>query len=145
MPPPSLEFNDNERDIGSPSSIEIVAPETEEYEPKFKQHQEDLKHMFKIEVSDENELHSREVKEKMYDYAVNDLQQGRPFSLNYFINEKLLSSQDIKDKDLPMLESYALKILEKLRSTAMLTETKNLFLDTGIVTEQDLKTVTTLH
>ena len=55
----------------------------EEFEPKWKHTQEDLKYMFDFDISIEHEvdLSTKEMKEKMYERALHDFSYGNPFSL----------------------------------------------------------------
>jgi hypothetical protein len=125
-------FNDQELEEGP-------VPDMHEYEPQFKQIQEDLKYMFTIDVESEEELHSQEVKAKLYTRAVEDLHQGNSFSLEHFAEYELITPSDIKPEDLKQLHIDALAILQNLRSTARLSTAKKLFIELGILTEEETR------
>lgn len=111
-------------------------PVVEEFVPKSLHHQEDLRYMFGIKAENENELYGEEIKEKMYEEAVKELKNGSAFALDYFINEGLLSRNNIKQEDIPMLREHALRILSTTKNITRRTSFQNLFLDTGILTEE---------
>lgn len=129
-------FNNEKRE--SYLSPSTTSPEQETYEPKWKHLEEDLKYMFGIEITSEEDLYSEETKKKMYDLMLKDMQEESPFSLDYFIEEGLLSKNDIKDEDIKTLKPCALKILNNLRNITHKSTYKNLFIDLGILTQEEV-------
>lgn len=104
------------------------------FEPKFKHIQEDLKYMFLIDVEDEHDLKSHTIKNKMYDVMIRELENGSHYALDYFIEENLLTENDIKEEDIPKLRSDASKILDTLKGPRLISA-KNLFIKAGIISQ----------
>lgn len=134
-----LEASRNFERTPPPTHTENKPASVEEYEPQFKQIQEDLKYMFEIDIHEERELHSAEIKKKMYAKALQYLKMSNPFGLHYFFDKKLLTQDDIPESDMPALKTYATKTLASLKNINMRTEAENLFFGTGILTDVEIK------
>ncbi len=122
------------------TSREEDAPEV--YEPQLRQIKQDIKFMLGINVDQiqhEEELHTPEIKAKIYAEVIRGLQDGNPFALEQFVLYKLISKEDIQATDMPEIKKYATKILGVLRSTSRLAVARELFIKMGILTEEEVK------
>ncbi len=112
-----------------------------EYEARFGQIRDDLKYMFQIEVRDEDELTLPRTKERMYKVALAYLEEENPFGFEYFVDEALLSKEDIKTKDKRRIKELAIRILEKRRNAYQRTRCKDMFLTLGVLTQKELEMI----
>lgn len=124
----------------SPDAVENTssAPEAIEFVPKFAHIQEDLLYLFNIQVTSETSLQYPWVKDEMYTKAVEELKLGTPFALDYFFEEKLLTKDELRARGFYDLKPYALTILKTFKGTR-LTRAKDLFIDTGLLSEEETK------
>ncbi len=112
--------------------------ETVEFVTHFKHIQEDLEHLFTLTVTSEMSLTYPWVKDEMYSKVVEELQLGTPFALDYMFEEKLLTKEELKTRGIQELKSYAKTILTIYKGTR-LTRAKTLFLESGLLTEEEIK------
>ena len=125
---------------------EQVDPGVHEYEPKFKHTQEDLKYMFGIEVTNEEDLHSEVVKKEIYNKAIADFKLGNPFTLEYFFEENLLTPIDILKEDKVELKKKAVDLLYSMRHIVRRTTSRDLFIQAGILSEEEAdRTIITIE
>jgi hypothetical protein len=110
----------------------------EEFVPKWKHIQEDLRHMFQIDIETEEDLTSEIVKETMYQKVLTSLRSNSPFTLDYFFEEYLLTKYDIRPEDREELAVHARAIIEGMKHSPRRTRTEQLFVDAGIVREKDI-------
>ncbi len=124
----------------SPDTVKnnITAPEAIEFVPKFAHIQEDLLYLFNIQVTSETSLQYPWVKDEMYAKAVEELKLGTPFALDYFFEEKLLTHNELRERGFYGLKPYALTILKTFKGTR-LTRAKDLFIDIGLLSEEETK------
>ncbi len=124
----------------SPESVESTSstPEAIEFVPKFSHIQEDLLYLFNIQVTSETSLQYPWVKDEMYAKAVEELKLGTPFALDYFFEEKLLTRDELRERGFYELKPYALTILKTFKGPR-LTRAKDLFIDTGLLSEEETK------
>lgn len=120
---------------------QIVVPENSpqeaiEYVPKWKHIQEDLQYMFGIEIKSEDNLYEAETKNKLYESVLEDMRQGKPFALDYMFEEGLLTKEDLEKRGIKDLKQQALNILKTFKDPR-LTSIRNLFINTGILTEEE--------
>ena len=113
-------------------------PEALEFVPHFKHIQEDLLYLFTINITSEVSLNYPWVKDEMYGKAIEELQLGTPFALDYMFEEKLLTKEELHARGLQELKPYAKTILATYKGTR-LTRAKNLFIDCGLLTEEETK------
>lgn len=132
-----------EKNQNHPENIQRLSPQHEdrteekvEYEPKFKQHQEDLKYLFAIDVHDEASLSNPFLKNEMYEKVLDDFKEGKPFALDYMFEEGLLTRDDLESRGIKNLKEQALKILGTFKDPRF-TSIKKLFINTGIITEEE--------
>ena len=59
----------------------------QEFEPKFKQTQEDLLYLFNLNVTSKNSLNYPWVKDEMYEKVTEELKLGTPNALDYMFKE----------------------------------------------------------
>lgn len=121
-------------DTESPSE----KPEAIEFVPKFKHTQEDLLYLFNMQVTSETSLHYPFVKDELYQKAIEELKLGTPFALDYMFEEKLLTKDELKNRGIQELKPYAKTILATYKGTR-LTRAKTLFIDCGLLTEEETK------
>lgn len=123
---------------GSPFPVES-SPEAEEYIPRWKQIQEDLKYMFQIDIEKEEDLGDENIRQKMYEKAVNAIRENSPFTLDYFFEEHLLNKTDIKPEDREELAVHARVIVEAMKDSPRRRHTEQLFVNAGIIREKDIE------
>jgi hypothetical protein len=134
-------FTRNPNELNSSQEIITRAkemPEALEFVPKFAHIQEDLLYLFNIQVTSETSLQYPWVKDEMYAKAVEELKLGTPFALDYFFEEKLLTRNELRERGFYELKPYALTILKTFKGTR-LTRAKDLFIDTGLLSEEETK------
>ncbi len=145
MQSPDASFNGNQPEeevlLQSPETIAEPQPLVEEFVPKFTHTQEDLRYMFGIEVNNESDLSSPIIKKQMYTKAVSDFITGNPFSLEYFLEEELLSPKDILKEDIPSLKQAATSMLASLRHLTRRIRSQELFVEAGILTQEEIDTL----
>lgn len=109
-----------------------------EYVPGFQHIQEDLLYLFTINVTSETSLNYPWVKDEMYAKVVEELKLGTPFALDYMFEEKLLTKEELLAHGLLELKPYALQILATYKGTR-LARAKQLFIDSGLLTKDEVK------
>lgn len=134
---PQPEFNGEQRERDLLHSEPTESNNVDEYEPRFKHTQEDLKYMFGIEVVDEEDLHSKEIKSQIYTKAITDFRLGNPFTLEYFFEENLLSPIDMREEDKVELKKKAVDLLYSMRHIVRRTRSRELFIQAGILTKEE--------
>ncbi len=115
-------------------------PDTLEFVPKFNHIQEDLLYLFNIQVTSETSLHYPFVKDEMYQKVVEELKLGTPFALDYMFEEKLLTKDELRAHGIQDLKPYAKTILATYKGTR-LTRAKDLFIDSGLLTEDEVNPI----
>lgn len=131
------DFSGPEKNIPQIVVTENSSKEAIEYVPKFKHIQEDLQYMFEIKVENEDDLYSTKIKDKLYKNVREDIQQGKPFALDYMFEEGLLTKEDLEKRGIKDLKQQALSILKTFKDPR-LTSIRNLFINTGILTEEEV-------
>lgn len=126
------------QDNNLPPLSSIPNQESIEYIPKWKQVQDDLRYLFGITIESEQSLTTEETKVLLYKTACNGIMAGEYFSLDYMFEEGLLTKEDIQKQEVSKLKPYALSILNNLRSIGQYNQAKNLFIDTGILTNEEI-------
>lgn len=116
------------------------SPEAVEYVSKFEHLKEDLVNLFNIEVTSEASLKYPWVKDEMYYKIIEDFSEGKPFTLDYMFEEGLLTKEDLKERNIQAIKPQALEILKTFKGPR-LTSAKKLFINTGILTEEEVETV----
>lgn len=121
------------------SSEEITKPVNEviEFVPKFNHIQEDLLYLFNINATSQSSLHYPFVKDEMYSKAIEELQLGTPFALDYMFEEKLLTKEDLQSRHIEAMKPYAKTILATYKRGPRLTRAKDLFVDSGLLTRAE--------
>ena len=109
-----------------------------EFVPRFKHIREDLLYLFTINVTSETSLNYPWVKDEMYQKVVEEFKLGTPFALDYFFEEKLLTKDELQARGFQELKPYAKTILATYKGTR-LTRAKTLFIDCGLLTEEETK------
>ena len=105
------------------------------YEPKFIHIKEDLENLFQVKVTSEVSLRYPWVIDELYNAAIKELEQGTPFGLDYMIDEKLLTKEDIQERGITNeMRTNALAILEKYKGPRF-TRAKEVFKESGILLE----------
>ena len=115
---------------------ENSSPEAIEYVSKFEHLKEDLENLFNIEVTSETSLSYPWVKDEMYAKVLEDFREGKPFALDYMFEEGLLTKEDLQERGVKDLKQQALDILKTFKDPR-LTTVRNLFINTGILTEEE--------
>ena len=92
--------------------------------------------MFGINVENENDLSSPELKNKFYTKVIEDLTSGKPFALDYMFEEKLLSKEDMKERGIQTYKQQAVEILAKIKGP-LGRRMKDLIINTGILTSEE--------
>lgn len=113
--------------------------ETIEFVPKFKHIKEDLKNLFQIEVTSETSLRYPWVKDEIYNAVMQELQQGTPFAFDYMFEEKLLTKEDLQGRGVEEMKPYAKTILTTFKPGPRLTRAKDLFVNAGILTQEEVE------
>jgi len=117
---------------------ENSSPEAIEYVSKFHHLKEDLENLFNIEVTSETSLSYPWVKDGMYEKVIEDFNVGKPFALDYMFEEGLLTKEDLEARGIKNLKPQALDILKTFKDPR-LTTVRNLFINTGILTEEEAR------
>lgn len=136
MEPSSNNFNGPEKNINQIVVPENSSPEAIEYVSKFQHLKEDLENLFNIEVTSETSLSYPWVKDEMYEKVLEDFGEGKPFALDYMFEEGLLTKKDLEERGIKNLKQQALDILKTFKDPR-LTTIRNLFINTGILTEEE--------
>ena len=110
----------------------------QEFEPKFKQTQEDLLYLFNLNVTSKNSLNYPWVKDEMYEKVTEELKLGTPNALDYMFKEGLLTMEDLFTRRIYELKPYAITILQTYKGVR-LTNAKELFINSGLLTEEETK------
>ncbi len=139
-----------EMNPGTPSpNTEVIKAATSpviEYVPKFAHIQEDLLFLFNVNVTSESTLNYEFVKDELYTKVIEELKLGTPFALDYMFEEeihgkKLLSREDLQERGIQEMKPYAKTILANYKKGPRLLRAKNLFVDTGVLTEEETDSV----
>lgn len=131
-----------------------------EYVSEFTQNKKELKDLFNIEVTSEASLKYPWVIKEFYELAMDNLKSGDPFALEEFFNRNLLAEVDIRallTKEEPqkrneiklsartILKKYTenhkgldLSKLSELSDPSRLARAKNIFIDTGILNQEEV-------
>lgn len=104
-----------------------------EYEPKFKQHQEDLQNLFGIEVTSLASMKYPWVIDEFYQAAVKELLLGTPFALDYLLDEKLLTKKDIEERGITEEMRDAAKKIVATYKGPRLVRAKSTLEESGIL------------
>lgn len=118
------------------------ALEAVEYVEAFKEIQEDLKFMFAIHVENEDDLSSPLIKDKLYEKVIEDLNAGKPFALDYMVEEKLLSKDDIIGRGIQNYKPQVIEILKKIKGPIG-RRMKDLIVNVGILSEEEADSLST--
>ncbi len=129
-------FSGPEKNINQIAVPENSSPEAIEYVSKFQHLKEDLENLFNIEVTSETSLSYPWVKDEMYEKVIEDFNVGKPFALDYMFEEGLLTKEDLESRGIKNLKRQALDILKTFKDPR-LTTVRNLFINTGILTEEE--------
>lgn len=121
-----------------------------EVEPRFEQIKDDLAAMFTIEVTSEISLRYEWVKDEFYSKVVEGLMYDEYFALDYMANEELregeplLTKDDMVKRGIRSLQDHAEKILHMYKEPR-LKRIKELFIKSGLMTEEEIARTLTLH
>ena len=119
-------------------------------EPRFEQIRDDLVAMFNIEVTSEVSLRYEWVKDELYAKAVEGLMYDEYFALDYMASEKLqdeeplLTQEDFIKRGIRSLQDHAATILHMYKEPR-LTRIKELFIKSGIMTEEEINSAARGH
>ncbi len=116
--------------------VEKISPEAIEYVSRFEHLKEGLENLFNIEVTSEVSLSYPWVKDEMFAKVLDDFKEGKPFALDYMFEEGLLTKKDVQERGIQKIKPQALYILQTFKGPR-LTRAKDLFIATGIVTEEE--------
>jgi hypothetical protein len=123
---------------------DAVENEQEHYVHKFEVIKEALK-MFGIEVTSEVSLRYPWVKDEMYHAAVNELKNGSTYALEYMLGEELLTKDDVVSRGIrAAAKDTATSLIHTLKNQQRAQAAK-LFIDTGILSEEETLIASTVH
>jgi hypothetical protein len=108
-----------------------------EYVSRFKVLQDDLKYMFDIIVPYENALLFPWVKDELYTKVIEGLQEGNYFSLDYMLEEGLLSRDDLLNRGIRDYKDLAIAMIQKAKDKRR-TRAKELVLQAGILSLDEM-------
>lgn len=136
-------FNDAPENFNLGSLDQVSSPEIEEYVPQFFVTQEALQ-FYGIDVHErtpenpsiEGTLDDREIKRKIYDTLVQELQSGNTHLLEFILSEKLLTKYELHDYGIDTQKETAKKILKNMTGQQRAKDIDS-FLESGIFTENE--------
>lgn len=128
------------RNSSSPEVIKTSSEEAIEFVPKFKHIKEDLQNLFNIEVTSNVSLSYPWVKDELYAKVIEDLNEGKPFALDYMFEEGLLTKEELQDRGIEKMKPEAVEILKRIKGPIG-RRMKDLIVNVGILTEEEADSV----
>lgn len=134
-------FNSTPENLPPKQELVLPTPPSIEFMSPFEVKQEILK-IFDIDVtredfdSDDN-IKNPEIKNRIYLSLLEGLQEGNSATLEFIVNDKLLSKKDLQERGIPALKQPALVMLNKSKGLQRALE-KKLCIESGILTEKEV-------